>query len=130
MAALGNCSYGVDVRAETGTDGRGWDDGGVRAVGACRDVSGGGAVSSMGAFLGRCGDVDAWLFLLLWLLLGPRRAGVFGERLGEFLVCTSGNFFRCHRAVGFSGVVDGFADLGFGFFLLAESFGCCEGFGG
>ena len=59
-----------------------------------------------------------------------RRAIVSGEGLGESLVCAGGDFFRCHGAVGFAGVGDGFADLGFGFFLFAQALGGGGGFGG
>ena len=51
------------------------------------------------------------------------------EGLGEFLVGAGSDFFCCHGSVGFAGVVDCFADLGFGFFLFAQAFGGGGGFG-
>ena len=62
---------------------------------------------------------------------GRARRGVVvvSEGLGESLVGAGGDFFCCHGAVGFAGVVDGFADLGFGFFLFAQAFGRGSGFG-
>ena len=65
-----------------------------------------------------------------WAWAGRARSVVAGEGLGEFLVGAGGYFFRGHGAVGFAGVVDGFADLGFGFFLFAQAFGGGGGFGG
>ena len=63
---------------------------------------------------------------------GRARGGVVvaAEGLGESLVGAGGDFFCGHGAVGSAGVVDGFADLGFGFFLFAQAFGCGGGFGG
>ena len=55
---------------------------------------------------------------------GRARGGVVVvEGLGESLVGAGGDFFCCHRPVGFARVIDGLADLGFGLFLLAQAFG-------
>lgn len=62
---------------------------------------------------------------------GRARGGVVVvEGLGKSLVGAGGDFFCCHRPVGFARVIDGFADLGFGLFLLAQAFGGGGGFGG
>ena len=52
------------------------------------------------------------------------------EGHGELLVGAGSDLFCCHGSVGLAGIVDGFADLGFGFFLFAQTFGGGGGFGG
>ena len=81
---------------------------------------------------GRCGHVEdglLGLILSLLVLLWTRGARGFCKALSKSLVCSRSDFFGCHGTVGFPGIVDGFADLGFGLFLFAETFCCCCGFG-
>ena len=134
MGRLGHGGRTVDAETNAGTHGGGGDDGGVGRVGASWWEEGGsvGVVGEgSGLFrcaFGGCGDVeDVWLRLSL--VMWTRRARGFCESLSKSFVCAGGDFFGCHRTVGFPGVVDGLADLGFGLFLLTKTLCRSSGFG-